>query len=171
MITLSKLNDGTPLRHSMGLIVGEVSHGLRYIGHGGGFGFSSEARWYPDARLAVVVLTNSEPDEITAVAEGLAASVLPVPRPASPFTGDASLLVVKYKGLGHAGDMAVEVTQTQQGIAFSVKDAPAAVLPWVEGWTFRQNSSLLTFRRSANSGPATELKYDTGGDHFILKRQ
>ena len=64
-----------------------------------------------------------------------------------------------------------EVTQTQQGIAFSVKDAPAAALPWVEGWTFRQHSSLLTFRRSANSGPATELRYDTGGDHFILKRQ
>jgi D-alanyl-D-alanine carboxypeptidase len=172
MITPSKLNDGTPLCYSMGLLVGEDSHGLRYIGHGGGgFGFSSEARWYPHAKLAVVVLTNSEPDEITAVAEGLAAAVLPVPRPASPFTGDASLLVGKYKGLGHGGDIVVEVTQTQQGIAFSVKGAPAAALPWVEGWTFRQDSSILTFRRSANSGPATELRYDTGGDHFILKRQ
>jgi hypothetical protein len=172
MITPAKLNDGTPLRYSMGLIIGEDSHGLRYIGHGGGgFGFSSEARWYPAAKLAVVVLTNSEPDEITAVAEGLAAAVLPAPRPASPFTGDASLLVGKYKGRGHAGDMVVEATQTQQGIAFSVNGAPAAALTWVEGWTFRQSSSLLTFRWSANSGPATELRYDTGGDHFILKRQ
>jgi hypothetical protein len=48
MITPSKLNDGTRLRYSMGLTVGEDSRGVRYIGHnGGGFGFSSEARWYP----------------------------------------------------------------------------------------------------------------------------
>jgi CubicO group peptidase (beta-lactamase class C family) len=172
MTTPSKLNDGTPLRYSMGLVVGEDGSGLRFIGHGGGgFGFSSVTRWYPEAQLAVVVLTNSEPDEITAVADGLAAAVLPVPRPASLFTGDASLLVGKYKGLGHAGDMVVEVTQTQQGIAFSVNGAPAAALPWVEGWTFRQNDSLLTFRQSANRGPATELRFDTAGDHFILKRQ
>ena len=172
MTAPSKLNDGTPLRYSMGLVIGEDGNGLRFIGHGGGgFGFSSVTRWYPEAKLAVVVLTNSEPDEITAVTERLAAAVLPAPRPASPFTGDASLLVGKYKGLGHAGDMVGEVTQTPQGIAFSANGAPAAALPWVEGWTFRQNSSLLTFRRSANSGPATELRYDTSGDHFILKRQ
>ena len=65
----------------------------------------------------------------------------------------------------------IEVTPAQQGIAFSVRGAPSAALPWVEGWTFRHDSSVLTFRRSANSGPATELRYDTGGDHFILKRQ
>ena len=31
--------------------------------------------------------------------------------------------------------------------------------------------ALLTFRRSTNRGPATELQYDRGGGHFILKRQ
>jgi hypothetical protein len=42
--------------------VREDSHGIKFIGHdGGGFGFSSQTRWYPDARMAVVVLTNSEP--------------------------------------------------------------------------------------------------------------
>jgi hypothetical protein len=41
----------------------------------------------------------------------------------------------------------------------------------VETWTFRRGSSLLTFRRSTTRGPATELRFDTGGDHFILKRQ
>ena len=172
MITPSKLNDGTSLRYSMGLFVGEDSRGLKYIGHdGGGFGFSSEARWYPDAKLAVVVLTNSEPDNITVVADGLAAEVLPAPRPAGPFTGDASLLVGKYQGLGRGGDMVIEVTQTRQGIAFSFDGAAADPLPWVESWTFRRNRALLTFHPSANSGPATELRYDTGGGHFILKRQ
>ena len=29
----------------------------------------------------------------------------------------------------------------------------------------------VTFRRGGNGGPATELRLDTGGDHFILARQ
>ena len=104
LIAPAKLNDGTSLRYGMGTTVAEDSHGLRFIGHnGGGFGFSAEARWYPDAQLAVVVLTNSEPDTITVVTEDLAAAVLPVPRPAGPFTGDASLLVGTYKVSGVAG--------------------------------------------------------------------
>jgi hypothetical protein len=156
----------------MGLVVGEDANGLRFIGHGGGgFGFSSVTRWYPEAKLAVVVLTNSEPDELTAVTERLAAAVLPAPRPAGPFKGDASLLVGKYKGPGRGTDMVIEVTQTPQGIAFSFDGATPVPLPWIESWTFRRNSSLLTFRRSAKSGPATELRFDTGGDHFTLKRQ
>jgi hypothetical protein len=121
--------------------------------------------------VAAVVLTNSEPDEITAVTERLAAAVLPAPRTAGPFQGDASMLVGKYRGPGRGADMVIEVTETPQGIAFSFDGAAAAPLPWVESWTFRRHSSFLTFRRSANSGPATELRLDTGGDHFTLKRQ
>jgi CubicO group peptidase (beta-lactamase class C family) len=172
MITPSTLNDGTTLRYASGLIVGEDRRGLSTIGHGGGgFGFSAVANWYPGAQLAVVVLTNSEPDTITVVTEDLAAAVLPVPRPAGPFTGDASLLTGKYKGPGRGRDMVIEVTQTPQGIEFSIDGAAADPLLWVESWTFRRNDTLLIFRRSANSGPATELRLDTGGDHFILKRQ
>jgi hypothetical protein len=75
MITPSTLDDGTPLRYSMGLFVGEDNRGLRYIGHdGGGFGFSSQTRWYRDAQLAVVLLTTSEPDDTTVIAENLAAA-------------------------------------------------------------------------------------------------
>jgi CubicO group peptidase (beta-lactamase class C family) len=172
MIAPSKLDDGTPLRYAMGLVVAEDNNGLEFIGHdGGGFGFSSVTRWYPDAQLAVVVLTNSEPDEISAASDRLAAAVLPPPRPAGPFTGDASLLVGTYKGPGRGKEMVVEVTQTPQGLAFSIAGAAAARLPWVEAWTFRENLSLLTFRRSGKSGPATELRFDRGGGYFILKRQ
>jgi len=171
MITPASLNDGTPTRYSMGLSVGEDSRGLRYIGHnGGGFGFSSEARWYPDGKLAVVVLTNSEPDSITATTGDLAAAVLPVPPPAGPFTGDASLLVGTYKGPGRGKEMVIEVTQAPQGIAFTFDGAAVGPLPWVERWTFRRNDSVLIFRRTGNSGPATELRFDTAGGHFILKR-
>ncbi len=165
------LNDGTRLRYSMGLFVGEDSHGLKFVGHGGGgFGSSSQTGWYPDARMAVVVLTNSEPDDTTAVADNLAAAVLPPP-PVRPFTGDASLLVGTYKGPGRGRDMVVEATQTPQGIAFTIVGAAAGPLPWVESWTFRRDAALLTFRKSANGGPAPELRFDTGGDRFILKRQ
>ena len=178
MMTPSRLDDGTPLRYSMGLSVAEDSRGLRFIGHGGGgFGFSSQTRWYPEAKLAVVVLTNSEPDDTTEVADKLAAAVLPPPTP-RPFLGDASLIVGTYKGPGRGKEMVVEVTQTPEGIAFSVVGGPGGALTWVEDWTFRRNFSLLTFRtstgsgrgRGGNSGRATELRLDTSGDHFILKR-
>jgi hypothetical protein len=172
MITPARLNDGTPTRYSMGLTVWEDSRRLRQVGHdGGGFGFSSQAWWHPDAQLAIVLLTNSEPDNTTAVAEALAAEVLPPARPAGPFTGDASLLVGTYRGPGRGKEMVIAVTQTPQGLAFSVDGAAPNPLQWVETWTFRRNGPLLTFRRSGNSGPATELRFDTGGDHFILKRQ
>jgi CubicO group peptidase (beta-lactamase class C family) len=168
MITPAKLNDGTALRYSMGLIVAEDSHGLPYIGHsGGGFGYSSEARWYTGAKLAVVVLTNSEPDEITKTTEALAAAILPAPSPAGPFTGDASLLIGIYKGPGRGGkEMAIEATQTPQGIAVSLDGAAASPLAWVEGLTFRRNDTLLIFRPGAK-----ELRFDTGGGHIVLKRQ
>jgi CubicO group peptidase (beta-lactamase class C family) len=175
MITPSTLDDGTTLRYSMGLFVGEDSRGLRQIGHdGGGFGFGAVANWYPDAQLAVVVLTNSQPTDIRVVTDDLGAAVLPATRPTGAFTDDASLLVGTYKGLGRGRDMVIEVTQTAQGIAFAFDGAAASPLPWVEGLTFRQTNSpsaLLTFRRSTNSGPATELRFDRGGGHFILKRQ
>jgi CubicO group peptidase (beta-lactamase class C family) len=172
MITPARLNDGIPTRYSMGLTVWDDSRGLREIGHdGGGFGFSSQAWWHPDTQLAIVLLTNSEPDNTTAVAEALAAQVLPAARPAGAFTGDASLLAGTYKGPGRGKGMAIAVTQTPQGLAFSVDGAAANPLQWVETWTFRRNGPLLTFRRAGDSGPATELRFDTGGDHFILKRQ
>jgi CubicO group peptidase (beta-lactamase class C family) len=172
MMTPARLSDGTVTRYSMGTAVAEDSRGLKFMGHsGGGFGYSSETRWFPEAQLAIVVLTNSEPDEITVVTGNLAAAVLPVPKPAGPFTGDASSLVGTYKGLGPGGDMSVEVTRTPEGLAFSIRGAAAGPLPWVAGWTFRRNDALLVFRRSGKTGPATELRFDTAGDHLILKRQ
>ena len=172
LIAPAKLNDGTSLRYGMGTSVGEDSHGLRFVGHsGGGFGFSSEVRWYPDAQLAVVVLTNSEPDAITVATEDIAAAVAPPPpRATRQFAGDPTPLVGKYKGLAGGGDMVVVVTQTPQGVRFSINGQPAESLPWVEGWTFRKRELLLTFRAGPSSGQASELRYDTGGDHFILKR-
>lgn len=117
------------------------------------------------------MLTNSEPDNITAVTEDLAAVVLPPPRPASPFQGDASLLTGKYKGRGRGAERIIDVSQTQESLAFSLDGAAAAPLPRAGKWTFRRGGSLLMFRRSGNKGPATEPRFDTAGGHFNLQRQ
>ena len=175
MITPAKLNDGTVLRYGMGLAVGKDSRGLNFIGHGGGIaGFVSEAVWYPDAQAAVVVLMNSNGNiDPGAVAGELAAELLPWSRPTfQPFTGDAASLVGKYKGPSRGGDMTIEVTQGPQGLMVSANGSPARPLPWVEGLTFRQGNSYLTFRRAGSSGPATELRFDGGpSTYLILKRQ
>ncbi|HJU74205.1 MAG TPA: serine hydrolase domain-containing protein [Gemmatimonadaceae bacterium] len=174
LITPSKLNDGTPLRYSMGLSVGKDSRGLNAIGHGGGIGgFTSEAVWYPDAQAAIVVLMNSNGNiDPGAVAGELAAELLPWTRPTlKQFAGDAAPLVGKYKGPSRGREMTVEVTQVPQGIAISVNGAQARPVAWVDGLTFRQGNTFLHFRRAGDNGPATELRYDAGGGYYILKRQ
>lgn len=172
MIAPYRLADGTPTRYGMGLIVWNDSRGLPEIGHGGGgFGFSSQAWWHPDTQLAVVILTNSEPDNTTAIAEALTAAVLPAGRAAAAFAGDASLLIGNYSGRRGSSEMVIAVTATPQGLAASIDGAAAIPLTWIEGWTFRTREPHLTFGRDGNSGPATELRFDTGGDHLILKRQ
>lgn len=175
MTAPSSLLDGTPLRYGMGLGVTTDPRGLRTIGHGGGIGgFTSQANWYPDAQLAVVVLMNANSNlDPGAVAAELAAELLPTSPPAvMPFTGDAAPLVGTYKGPSRGREMTVVVTQTPQGPAISVNGGPARTLGWTGGLGFRQGGLLLTFRRAGgDSGPVTELRYDTGGGHYVLKRQ
>lgn len=174
MIAPSKLNDGTPLRYGMGIAVGKDVRGLNFIGHGGSIaGFGAEAMWYPDAQAAIVVLMNSNGSiDPGAVAEELAAELLPWTRPTiKQFSGDATPLLGTYKGPSRGREMVMEVTQGAQGIEFSVNGSPKRSLPWVDGLTFRQGSAFLTFRQTGNSGPATELRFAAGGAYYILKRQ
>ena len=172
MTAPTTLNDGTATRYGMALTVWADRRGLREIGHdGGGFGFSSQAWWHPESQLAIVLLTNSEPDNTNAIAEALAVEVLGQARTAASFTGDASPFTGTYKAQVRGKEMTIAVTQTPEGLAVSIDGAPARPLQWVEGWTFRLPIPLLIFRRSGNSGPASELHFDSGGDHYILKRQ
>lgn len=172
MITPHRLADGTLVRYGMGLIVWSDDRGLKQIGHGGGgFGFSSQAWWHPDTELAVVVLTNSEPDNTTAIAEALSAAVLPTAPAAAAFAGDTSPLLGTYVGRRGSREMLIGITESTGGLAASIDGGEATPLTWIEGLTFRTRATQLTFRRSGDSGPAAELRFDTGGDHIILKRQ
>lgn len=172
MITPTRLNDGSPTRYGMGIVIAEDQHGHPFLGHdSGGFGFSGVVRWYPGAEVAVIAMTNSEPDAIAAVAEDLAAAVLPQPI-AGAFQGDASALVGKYDGPGRtAGSrMVVEVTKTPEGLAASVDGAASVPLHWRNGLTFRRDDSMVIFCGSDEKGAAAGVRIDTGGDHFVLTR-
>ena len=108
-----------------------------------------------------------------AVAGELAAELQPWTRPTlKQFSGDATPLLGRYKGPSRGREMVVEVTQTPQGLAISANGTPARPLSWVDAMTFRQGNSFLIFRRTGDSGPATELRFDAGpGSYFILKRE
>jgi CubicO group peptidase (beta-lactamase class C family) len=174
MIRPSRLNDGTPLRYAMGLSVGTDGRGLRRIGHGGGIaGFVTDVTWYPDSQLAIVVLMNSTgPINPGALASELAGEVMPSTRPdPRPFTGDAAPLTGTYKGPSRGREMTVTVTPGDRGIAVSVNGTAARPVEWVNDLTFRDANTFITFRRQNAGGPITELRWDTGGGLYILKRQ
>jgi hypothetical protein len=175
LVTPAKLNDGSVTRYGMGIGVGKDIRGLDFIGHGGSIaGFTAEAVWYPDAQAAIVVLMNSNGNiDPGAIAGELAAELLPWSRPTfQSFTGDAAALVGRYTGPARGRDMTIEVTQGAQGVMVSANGSPPRPLSWVEGLTFRQGNSYLTFRRGENGGAVTQLRFDGGpGSYFILKRQ
>ena len=173
MTTPSKLADGTPVRYGMGIGVGSDIRGLFRIGHGGAItGFGSQADWYPQEKLAVVVNINSSgPIDPGALASELAGAVLPWTRPvAKAFTGDAAPLVGTYKGASRGREMTVVIAQGAQGLTASVNGAAAAPLTWVDGSTFRLGNAFPTFRRTGDA-PAAELRWDAGSGHYVLKRQ
>ena len=176
MIAPAKLADGTPLRYGMGLNIGKDSQGTNYIGHGGSIaGFNAEAAWYPDAKMAIVVLMNTNGNlDPGAIAGELAWEILPPKKVTrTKFTGDGAALVGKYKGTARGRDMVIDVTQTPEGVGFSANGSPVRMLPWVEGLTFQGGSAFLTFKRAkgTTTGPATELHFDQGSGYFILKKQ
>lgn len=174
MVEPATLSDGTRTRYGMGLQVAADTRGLEFIGHSGEIpGYGGRANWYPEADMAVVVLINNSGDvSATAMAQDLAAEVLPVARPVRrPFGGDATPLVGTYQGPARGGDMIVTVTRNPPEVAVSVEGGPARRLSWVDGLTFRQSSALLTFHRGrGTSAPATELRLDTGSGYYILER-
>jgi CubicO group peptidase (beta-lactamase class C family) len=175
MTSPATLNDGTPLRYGMALALGTDSRGARLIGHGGAIGgFNAQASWYPDAELAVVVLINSNgPVSAGALAAELAGAIIPsARREPQQFTGEAAELVGRYVGPSRGREMSVAISRDDAGVLVaSVNGAPAQPLPWLEGWRFgNPHGTLMTFERAGSSGAATVLRWDTGGGHYVLRR-
>lgn len=177
MTTPSQLTDWATLRYGMGIGVYKDFNGLQLFEHGGiNGGFWTQVSWYPESQTAIVVLQNSigslDPEE---VAEALAWELLlDGRRPAATsksFTGDPSPLVGKYKGRGATRELTIDVTHGAQGMMVSANGSPPRPLIWLEGWTFRLNGIVLTFHRSGDSGPATELGFNPAkGVYSVFKR-
>jgi hypothetical protein len=67
--------------------------------------------------------------------------------------------------------MTVKVTATDSGITAAMNDGRPAPLVWIEGWTFQIGGQLVTFQRSGDAGAATVMRIDSGGGHFVLRRE
>lgn len=175
MTTPSKLNDGTPLRYGMGIAVGTDQAGHREIGHGGAItGFVSQASWYPEEKLAIVVLMNSAgPVSPAALTSELSRAILPAvpPAPVMAFKGDAAPFAGTYSGPSRGRVMDVVITSSPEGLSAAVNGGQPRQLQWVDGWTFRVGGSVLTFRRTGNDVAASELRFDGGGGLYVLKRK
>jgi hypothetical protein len=130
--------------------------------------------WYPEARMAVVVMINTvgplDPQEVST---DLADEVLGwTPPPRRWFTGDPTPFIGRYVGAGRGHDMVVEVTRTPEGIRFAIDGAPPRAIPWIDGFTFGGGPVRFISRRAnGDSGPVTELRYSMPGAHFIPRKQ
>ncbi|MGZ8376291.1 MAG: serine hydrolase domain-containing protein [Gemmatirosa sp.] len=174
MMAPATLGNGMKLRYGMGVGVYRDVRGLDVVEHGGIVaGFRSEARWYPEAKAAVVVLTNTtggiDPEMI---ARDLGTALVPARPATQAFAGDPAPLLGRYRGRGTSEELTVEVTHGPQGLMISGNGSPPRPLPWIEGRTFLFNNIYLTFGRPGDPGPATELGFNPAkGLFFVLARQ
>ncbi|HSM61758.1 MAG TPA: serine hydrolase domain-containing protein [Longimicrobiales bacterium] len=174
MTTPSPLEDGTPVRYAMGLMV-DAPGGRRTITHGGGInGFLSDGRYHPDDDLMVVVLQNTAgPPGPGELGEALAELVLgPAPEPvATPFEGNLDELVGTYEGPARGRPLRMVVSRDGDALVFTRDGAPPgqAMRPThVEGLAWEQGGTRLRFVREG--GRITQLRYDHGGGHYVLRR-
>ena len=72
MWTPAKLNNGKPTKYGLGWFVDSVE-GHKNIGHGGSTsGFSASIQRFPDDKLAVIILTNTDEQIATTLAKKIA---------------------------------------------------------------------------------------------------
>jgi len=174
LITPGQLVDGTPVRYAMGLTRSPDPRGRPAIHHGGGIpGFLSDTRYYPDDDLFVVVLVNTTGNlSPAALATELVDVLLPRPPIARrTFEGDPAPLVGTYSGPARGRPLTIRVTATDKGLAVTPNDGDATPLAWTDAWTFQLGGQIVTFERSGDTGPATLLRIDSGGGHYVLRRQ
>ncbi|HUF13156.1 MAG TPA: serine hydrolase domain-containing protein, partial [Longimicrobiales bacterium] len=173
MITPGTLNDGTAVRYAMGVGVSPDPRGRASIGHGGGIsGFVSDTRYYPEEDLYVVVLVNTTGNLSPAAIALEMVDVLLPPQPMArrAFEGDVAPLVGEYTGPTRGRISTATVTATANGLALSMNGGNAAPLSWVDDWTFSAGTRIVTFEREGNSGPATFVRIDGGGSHYVMRR-
>ena len=104
---------------------------------------------------------------------GATNDVQPGPNPIirDKFTADPAPFVGTYSGPSRGRVMDVVVTSSPQGLSIAVNGGQPRQLQWVNGSVFRAGNGILTFKRSSETGPAAELRFDGGGGLYVLKRK
>ena len=171
MIEPDPLIDGTEIRYAMGLGVSD-DRGRRLISHGGGInGFLSDGRYYPDEDLIVIVLQNSAgPRGPAALGGALAELVLGAAEEAvaEPYAGDLGPLGGVYAGPSRGREMRLTVSAERGRLTLTVNDGEPFEPEHQEGLTWRRGGARITFVE--RDGRIDEVRYDTGGGHYVLKR-
>ncbi len=173
MTTPMPLVDGSATRYAMGLGV-RLRGESRVIAHGGGInGFLSDAQYFPDDDLLVVVLQNSVgpvgPGGLSAkIVEAVLGPESP-PRP-ERFTEDAARYAGTYTGPARGRPLTLEVSVVNGALA--VRPAGAAgeaqTLTYLGDGVWGRGPSRYTF--TSVDGVPTALHVDGVGSHYVLSR-
>ena len=146
LLTLDKLNDGTPLYYALGCLIVRQFEGHRKLSHSGVIsGFSAHYAHYPDDELTVVVLTNLEHGAIPPYAfeRKIARAALGLP---APVIVDAPLSAAQLQRF--AGDYDV---------------APFTFNTGRFGFVAQDGRLSLSFGGAASGAPLMPLRYQGRG--------
>lgn len=174
MITPTSLADGTKTRYGFGVGVAELG-GRHAIFHGGGInGFLSEAEYFPDSGLSIVVLLNTAgPTGPADLAREIADTVLgKLPEQAVSFKGDLTAYAGTFEGVGRGRPTTITIAADGATLTMAGNgppSAPAQTLTYRGGDTFGVKNTLVIFERDA--GRVTRLRLDNVFGHYPLKRK
>jgi CubicO group peptidase (beta-lactamase class C family) len=131
MWTSAVLNDGTKPDYGFGWMV-PVINGHKYMGHSGGVpGFSASFRRFPDDKLAVIVLANSNASDTHRLSRKIATLYIPdvkiVPPTAVPDTVPAFTEALKKFLDGDGATLCAKMTPEMQGVWTKEKIAELAM--------------------------------------------
>lgn len=172
MITPMPLLDGTATEYAMGLAVTDRA-GTRMIAHGGGInGYLSDAAYFPEEGLVIVVLQNSTgPRGPGALRNAIADLILgPVTPPeAVPFDGSLDALVGEYAGPVRGSHAHVTVDRDGDGLTFRMSGQNQALPARHIGDGVWMAPGMRVWFVVAG-GRALELRVNQGAGHYVLRR-
>lgn len=170
MTTPVAAEDGTGGDYGFGLMIDEFE-GRRRIQHGGGiFGFNSMLMWFPEADVAVAVISNCEPESSSDIADDVALAALGIQR--APVL-DLALTAELAQEL--AGEY--RIAQLGLDVAITARDGKLFARATGQGEFRLKFQGERSFRADFDDSVRLEFAADgrsftlhQGGGQFVAKR-